>query len=120
MRTYYVHYDVDWQQTKIQEQIAGLDNWDIIFEGKLIGALRLSFDNDECYLRDLQVSESFQNKGIGAKAIDESIRMAKSAGATKLKLKVFKISPAYKLYKREGFTTISEDDRFYFMEQIIF
>lgn len=119
MRIYYVHYNVDWQQTKIQEQIAGLDNWDIIFEGKLIGALRLSFDNDECYLIDLQVSESFQNKGIGAKAIDESKRMAKSAGATKLKLKVFKISPAYKLYKIEGFTTISEDDRFYFMEQII-
>lgn len=117
MRSYYLHYSVDWELPKILEQIAELDNWDILSDGKLIGALRLSFDNDGCYLRDLQVSALFQNKGIGAEALTESKRLAQQLGANKLTLKVFKISPAYHLYKRKGFTVISEDQRFYYMEQ---
>jgi len=119
MRSYYAHYSVDWQQPKILEQIADLDNWDIVSDGELIGAIRLAYDSDECYLRDLQVSTLFQNKGIGAEALAESVRLAQKSGAKKLKLRVFKISPAYRLYKKKGFNVISEDERFYYMEQEI-
>jgi GNAT superfamily N-acetyltransferase len=119
MRTYYAHYSVDWQQPKILEQIVGLDNWDILSDGELIGTLRLSFDSDGCYLRDIQVNSLFQNKGIGAEALAESVRLAQKSGAKKLKLRVFKISPAHHLYKRKGFTVVSEDERFYYMEQEI-
>ncbi|MEW6982120.1 GNAT family N-acetyltransferase [Colwelliaceae bacterium 6471] len=119
MRTYYAHYSVDWQQHQILEQIVSLDNWDILCDGELVGALRLSFDNDGCYLRDLQISALFQNKGIGAAALAESVRLAQKSGAKKLRLRVFNISPAYHLYKRKGFTVVSEDERFYYMEQEI-
>jgi GNAT superfamily N-acetyltransferase len=117
MQTYYAHYSVDWQQTKILEQIVELDNWDILSDGESIGALRLSFDNDECYLRDLQVSALFQNKGIGAEVLAEAVRLAKNSGARRLRLKVFKISPAHHLYTRKGFIVISEDERFYYMDK---
>ncbi len=119
MRTYYAHFSVDWKQPKILEQIVNLDNWDILSNGELIGALRLSFDSDGCYLRDLQVSSLFQNKGIGAEALAESVRLAQKSGAKKLSLRVFKISPAHHLYKRKGFTVVREDDRFYYMEKEI-
>jgi GNAT superfamily N-acetyltransferase len=119
MRSYYAHYSVDWQQPKILEQIVDLDNWDIVSDGELIGALRLSFDSDGCYLRDLQISTLFQNKGIGAEALAESVRLAQKSGAKKLKLRVFKISPAHRLYKKKGFNVVSEDERFYYMEQEI-
>jgi GNAT superfamily N-acetyltransferase len=119
MRSYYAHYSVDWQQSKILEQIVDIDNWDIVSDGELIGALRLSFDSDGCYLRDLQVSTLFQNKGIGAEALAESVRLAQKSGAKKLKLRVFKISPAHRLYKKKGFNVVSEDERFYYMEQEI-
>jgi GNAT superfamily N-acetyltransferase len=119
MRSYYAHYSVDWKQPKILEQIVGLDNWDILSSGEVIGALRLSFDNDGCYLRDLQVSALFQNKGIGAEALSEAMRLAKKYGAKKIKLRVFKISPAHHLYQRKGFTVVSDDERFYYMEQEI-
>jgi len=66
MRTYYEYYSVDWKQPKILEQIFRLENWDIIYDGKIVGAIRLQFDFDGCYLRDLQVSEEYQNQGIGA------------------------------------------------------
>ena len=119
MRSYYQHYLVDWQQAKILEQIVSLDNWDIIADGEVVGAIRLSFDNDECYLRDLQVIEEYRNKGIGAAALTESTRLAKNSAVKTLKLRVFKISPAHQLYKRHGFTLVSEDERFYYMEQKI-
>lgn len=117
MHPYYERYLVDWDKFKILEQISSLDNWDILFEGEVVGAIRLSFNSDECYLRDLQVSERFRNKGIGAAALIESTRLAQASGVKKLKLRVFKISPAYQLYKRSGFTLVSKDERFYYMEK---
>jgi GNAT superfamily N-acetyltransferase len=67
----------------------------------------------------VQVNAPFQNKGIGAHALAESLRLAKQSNAKKLSLKVFKISPAQRLYKREGFILVSEDERFYYMEKEI-
>lgn len=112
MRSYYAQHGVDWEQPKVLEQISDLDNWDILSDGDVIGAIRLAFDSNTCYLRDLQVCQNFQNQGIGAVALAEVIRLAKRQAATKLKLKVFKISPAYRLYTRSGFTLINEDESF--------
>ncbi len=119
MRPYYAHYLVDWKQPEVLENILSLDNWDIFSDGEVVGAIRLSFNSDECYLRDLQVTKEFRNKGIGAAALSESTRSAQASGAKKLKLRVFKISPAHHLYKRNGFTLVSEDEKFYYMEQAI-
>ena len=116
MRSYYEHYGVGWQESKILEQIVDLDNWDILCDGQLIGALRLSFDADSCWLRDLQIIKDFQNKGIGGAVLAEAKRRAEESGAYRLMLKVFKISPAYRLYDKFGFTLTNEDDRFYYME----
>jgi GNAT superfamily N-acetyltransferase len=118
MRTYYEHYLVNWDHTKILEQISNLNNWDILFDDKVVGAIRLSFENDECLLRDIQVAEQFRNQGIGTEALLRSIRLAQHSGATKLKLKVFKISPAHRLYKHNGFKLVDEDDRFFYMEKL--
>ena len=65
-----------------------------------MGAIRLAFDSDECYLRDLQISEEFRNKGIDSVALVESTRLAQASGVEKLKLSVFKINQAYHLYKK--------------------
>lgn len=119
MRTYYEHYAVNWEQSTIVEQIAGLENWDIVCDGEVVGAIRLAVGDDECYLRDLQVSDQYQNQGIGAQAITESVRLAREYGVNQLRLRVFKISPAYHLYTRCGFTIVSEDDRFFNMIQNI-
>ncbi|MCW8090915.1 GNAT family N-acetyltransferase [Alteromonas sp. ASW11-130] len=117
MRFYYEQFAVDWDHNKILQQITELENWDILYQGKVIGAIRLAFDEDGCYLRDLQVDEAFQNKGIGAQSLTETKRIALQSGADKLRLRVMKISPAINLYKRDGFNISQEDDRFYYMEQ---
>ena len=117
MQEYYQQYQVDWQVDKIVEQITPLENIDIIFEGTIIGAIRLSFDNKTCYLRDLQVDKAHQNKGLGAKALSHVCDIANSRQIKVVQLRVFKISPAIHLYLRHQFIKTKQDDRFYYMEK---
>ncbi|HFQ5326660.1 TPA: GNAT family N-acetyltransferase [Vibrio vulnificus] len=119
MRSYYDHYSVNWDRRKIEEQIRDLINIDILLNSDVVGAIRLAFDDDGCYVRDLQVSEEFQSKGIGALALAECERLALESGANKLRLRVFKISPAFHLYERSGFVVDGFDDRFYSMSKPI-
>ncbi|WP_350606431.1 GNAT family N-acetyltransferase [Pseudoalteromonas sp. MER144-MNA-CIBAN-0113] len=119
MRTHYEHYGVDWQQHKIYEQIVDLENWDILLNGDVVGVMRLAFDESGCYIRDLQIDAAFQNKGIGGAAINECERLAVIEGVEKIRLRVFKMSPAYPLYARTGFIIDKEDDRFYYMSKCI-
>jgi len=119
MKPYYEANAVDWDQEKVLAQIIHLENWDILSDSKVIGAIRLAFDDDGCYLRDLQVSQEYQNKGIGAEALGEAKRLAKKAGVSEIRLRVLKISPAYNLYRRKGFEVSSDDERFYYMEKTI-
>ena len=119
MRSYYEHYGVNWEVAKISEQIAGLENWDILFNGLAVGAIRLAFDEAGCYIRDLQVIEAYQNKGIGAQALTYVETLAKQAGVKQLRLRVFIISPAVHLYQRSGFVLDKEEDNFFYLSKML-
>ncbi len=117
MQSYYQHYGVDWKLATIRKQISDLENWDILFEGLVVGAIRLAYDESGCYLRDLQVVQNFQGRGIGSKALNEVSKLAIDAGVDSVRLRVFKISPAQHLYQRQGFVIDKEEDRFYYMSR---
>ena len=119
MRTYYEQYSVDWDEAQIEKMTQELVNFDILVHGRLVGVMRLSFDTEDCWLRDLQVEQSYQNQGIGSIALAEVERLARERGAETLKLRVFKNSPAVHLYKRQGFGLTSEDERFYYMSRTV-
>ena len=119
MRPYYEQYSVDWDEAKIEKMTQELVNFDILLEEKLVGVIRLSFDIEECWLRDLQVDQSYQNRGIGSIALAEAERLAREHRTKTLKLRVFKNSPAVHLYKRQGFGLTSEDDRFFYMSRAV-
>lgn len=91
----------------------------ITYKVSPVGVIRLSFDNEECCLRDLQVDQSYQNLGIGSHALEEAERLAKEHRSQTLTLRVFKNSPAVHLYKRQGFGLTSEDERFYYMSHTV-
>ncbi|MDX1536523.1 GNAT family N-acetyltransferase [Arsukibacterium sp.] len=119
MRSYYQQYSVEWDEAQIEKITEDLINFDIFSEGETVGVIRLQFDSEGCYLRDLQVDKNYQNRGIGSEAIAEAVRLAKAHGSHLLKLRVFKNSPAVYLYKRHGFSVTSEDERFYYMRRAI-
>lgn len=119
MKPYYEQFSVDWDEAKIEKMTQELVNFDILFEEKLVGVIRLSFDIEECWLRDLQIDECYQNRGIGSIALVEAERLAKEHCCHLLQLRVFKNSPAVHLYKRQGFGFTSEDERFYYMSRAV-
>lgn len=119
MQPYYAQHSVDWDEAKIEKMTQDLVNLDILFDEKLVGVVRLSFDTEACWIRDLQVEQGYQNRGIGSIAIAEAQRLAKQHSSHLVKLKVFKNSPAVHLYTRKGFTLTSEDDRFYYMSRAV-
>lgn len=120
MRSYYEQYSVEWDSVKIEKMTRELINFDILFEGEPVGIIRLSFDDEGCHLRDLQVDERYQGRGIGSQALAQAEKLAREAKANTLRLKVFKNSPAVNLYKKTGFSVSQEDDRFYYMARSIF
>ena len=119
MSSYYDKYLVEWDAGQIEKMTRDFINLEIVSSGEVVGILRLSFEHDECHIRDLQVNESCQSKGIGTQALDQAQKLAAQSNARLLKLKVFKISPAVNLYKRYGFKVSNDDDRFYYMEYLI-
>lgn len=65
MRSYYAQYSVEWDKAQIEEMTQQLLNWDILMAGKVVGVIRLSFDSEGCYLRDLQVDPFRGSTAVG-------------------------------------------------------
>ncbi|WP_444930283.1 GNAT family N-acetyltransferase [Microbulbifer sp. SSSA002] len=116
MHPYYQRFAPDWDVSKVLEVTENLENQDILYNGEVVGVMRLQFEEDCCFLRDLQVLSIFQSKGIGKAALIEAKRQTLEANLNLLKLRVLKISPAVALYKRNGFVVQGEDERFFNME----
>jgi len=115
MQEYYDMYNVDWGLTEILNAIDGLDNYDIVAAGQIIGAVRLSYDDGCCQLRDIQLIGNYKNLGLGASIVDQLVKLSRDRGCISIELKVFKRSPAYRLYQRKNFIVTKQDDRFYYM-----
>lgn len=119
MREYYQLHGVDWDVAQIEAMTRELLNFDIMWQQQRVGVMRLSFDHEACHLRDLQVVATMQNQGIGALAIAHAERLARAHGAHTMVLKVFKMSPAFRLYQRLGFAITDQDERFYYMNRSV-
>ena len=86
-----------------------------MLNGEVIGAIRLAYETDRCLLRDIQIKATHQSKGFGALVIAKVVELAEEKQLSYVDLRVFKRSPAYRLYDRLGFVVESEDDKFYQM-----
>ena len=115
MKPYYEMYAVDWDVEDVYQATKNLKNFDIMCKGQLIGVVRLSFEEGRCQLRDIQIAAIYQNKGYGAHIIAKVVDIARQQSVKFIDLKVFQLSPAFKLYSRIGFAVDREDDRFYYM-----
>ena len=115
MKPYYEMYAVDWDVKDVYQATKNLKNFDIMCKGQLIGVVRLSFEEGRCQLRDIQIAATYQNKGYGAHIIAKVVDIARQQSVKFIDLKVFQLSPAFKLYSRIGFAVDRIDDRFYYM-----
>ncbi len=71
----------------------------------------------ESYISEISLNKEYQNKGIGTDILNNLLIKNKQKGL-KTKLKVFKNSPAKKLYERLGFSVYGENESHYQMEKM--
>ncbi|MFM9269074.1 GNAT family N-acetyltransferase [Halomonas elongata] len=120
MEPYYKELGIVWDQRLFNSNWGEFENYEILVNSAPVGVLRLSHDHLSYYIRDLQVDRRWQCKGLGEKAIEYSVEIARHAEVELLRLRVFCISPAVSLYERMGFKIRKTEDGMHFMEREVF
>ena len=100
MRPYYENFSIDWDSAQFDKDWLVFDNFEIFYNNAVVGIVRVWFDKEACYLRDLQISPLHQRQGIGSAAITKAIQIAKTKSYKKLRLRIFNTNPAIELYKK--------------------
>lgn len=108
MKKYYETRSIQWNYEQFANSWDKFENFDIYYEYKLVGILRFSYENSNCYIRDLQIESNEQGKGIGKYCLNYATRFAKDRGDKCIKLRVFPENPAIRLYSSHGFKKVSE------------
>jgi GNAT superfamily N-acetyltransferase len=109
MRPYYVDLKLVWDCNKFRECFAPSLTKIIQADGVDIGMVKVEERLDCIYLGDLQIQQTYRNKGIGTSLIESVIRSAAIANKP-LRLRVLKGNPAKRLYLRLGFRSIETFD----------
>jgi GNAT superfamily N-acetyltransferase len=84
-------------------------------DGIPVVVLRVERGADCIDLKQIFIRPAFQRQGIGAEVLHCLMREAKGAGVP-LRLRVLRVNPAQRLYKRLGFTVLTESPEHVYME----
>lgn len=100
-------------QTPAEMEERVRSHWDearvIEVGGEPVGLWKLWRQPEVWWILQVQLMPAHQGRGIGAALIRELIDEARAAGVA-LQLKVLKINPAQRLYRRLGFEIVGESD----------
>lgn len=96
-----------------------IQNYQIVEQAGLrIGAIWVSKETDHLWLREIQISPSHQNRGIGTKLLTMMMDEAARSGLS-LRLRVLTANRAKTLYERLGFSVIGmHENAHYWMEHV--
>lgn len=119
MLTYYQARSIVWDQRKYESSWSEFENFDVKYQGKWVGVIRFSRDDDVFYIRDIQISSTYQNLGIGFSCLSYAIEKAKVNNLRYVKLRVFSENPALNLYKKFGFKDRGEFNGLIEMEILV-
>ncbi|WP_300627169.1 GNAT family N-acetyltransferase [Pseudomonas sp.] len=116
MDGYYVQYQLLWSNDGFDRAWAGRENWLICDDDRAIGFVSLSCDSQALYIRELHMIEACRGLGAGSWVLQQMALKARALGL--LRLTVFKTNPAKRLYQRNGFNIVGEEDGFWRMERV--
>jgi ribosomal protein S18 acetylase RimI-like enzyme len=119
MEVYYAKRGISWDHELFSKNWNEFENYEISMDGHSIGVLSLSQDDVAYYIRDLQIEADWRCQGIGSRAIEYAIEIARESGFKLLRLRVFCINPAIKLYDRLGFEIRKAEQGTHYMEKEI-
>lgn len=117
MLPYYITYELIWQDQAFDETWLWREQWVVRRDGDWLGFLSLSADRRALYIRELHLVEAARGQGVGAQVLDQVLDMAQTRRLPLVRLTVFKSNRAQRLYRRQGFVQVGEDEFFLRMER---
>lgn len=85
-------------------------------DGRRIGCLDVRRLDDQVKLNRVFLLPEYQNRGIGSRLISDVLAEADTAGLP-VRLRVFKVNPAQRLYRRLGFAVTDDTGTHLVMER---
>lgn len=98
-----------WDTEVFRDSWPTTENLTLEADGAAIGFLRLSKSESTLWIRDIQVLPAAQGRGVGTFALRIAQQIALERGTTDIRLRVFKINPAIRLYLRNGFEELIDE-----------
>jgi len=114
---------IEWVDEAQQAQFANLwrpeDTWIITLnEEEDIGWVEFRRTGDEIFLKQLYISPAHQRRGIGSQVIQRLLEERRGT-AKSIALFVLKNNPAFRFYKRHGFSVAQETSTRFIMRRKI-
>lgn len=109
-------WDEEFQHRYFVEHFSPSRNQMISYQGKTAGVLSVEECPREIILSNIELLPEFQGLGIGTSLIRGLLERGDASGKP-VSLRVLKTNPAVNLYKRLGFTVISETNSHYWMRK---
>jgi GNAT superfamily N-acetyltransferase len=111
-----LHLDGTAQETSFRQQWNPTEVRMIALDGTDVGWLQAITQDDGLFVAQMFVDGPFQRRGIGTEVMKRLIGEANEFNLA-VRLNVFRINPARRLYERLGFRVIHEDDRKFYMKR---
>jgi ribosomal protein S18 acetylase RimI-like enzyme len=102
-------WDDDAQQARFRERFAATPRQVVMVAGRKAGVLELVERPDELFLGLIEVLPAYQGQGLGT-AIIRSVQRSAAAQGRPVGLRVLRVNPAQRLYRRLGFQIVEENE----------
>lgn len=117
MLPYYREFDLLWIEEAYDRAWGWREQWLVVDGERLLGYCSLSQDRHALYLRELHLVPEVRGQGIGTWVLQQLADWTRHRRLPALRLTVFCSNPAKKLYLRQGFVVVGEEECFVRMEQ---
>lgn len=95
-------WDEAWQRERFLERFDPDERRIVELDGVSVGAIQVDRQADHIFLKNLHITPSHQNRGVGTQLIESLIEEADEREVP-LRLQVLKVNPSRRLYERLGF-----------------
>ena len=116
MINYVEKYWGGWDSAIYKKDVCPEITWIVEYEGHKAGFFVLSFEQ-KAHLRNVQISSSFQNKGLGSQVLSHCEHDCVKKGFNSLYLDAFLDNPARIFYERLGYESYKVTSSHYMMKK---
>jgi GNAT superfamily N-acetyltransferase len=109
MRDFYIRRGSAWDCQRYKTTFADFENFILCVEDAPAGVMRLQCNPGELWVRGLEVTEKYWNRGLGTACVLAAVSWAKDFGQSRVCVKVFADNRAIHLYETLGFVQERSD-----------